>query len=119
MLTGLEATLTSVGIAGVVLVATAALLGGVAQSIVGFGAAFATVPALALTAPELLPGAMLVAALPLSVTMAFVGRADLDRASATRLMGGRFPGIVIGTATSRLPPSSRLKMGEGVTRVLT
>ena len=27
--------------------------------------------------------------------------------------------IVIGTATSRLPSSSRLKTGEGVTRVVT
>lgn len=98
MLAGLEAALLAVGVVGVLLVVTAAVLGGVAQATVGFGAAFATVPALALTAPELLPGAMLVAALPLSVTMAIVGRAELDRVSATRLMVGRFPGIVVGTA---------------------
>ena len=28
-------------------------------------------------------------------------------------------GIVIGTVTSRLPPSRRLKTGEGATRVIT
>ncbi|GEM_PF-174918 len=93
----LGALAVSIGVVGLVLVVTAAVLGGVAQSIVGFGAAFATVPALALTAPELLPGAMLVAALPLSVTMAIVGRGELDRPSANRLMLGRVPGIVIGT----------------------
>lgn len=96
MLAGLEAAVSAVGPLGLVFIVSAAVLGGVAQSTVGFGAAFATVPALALTAPELLPGAMLVAALPLSVTMAIVGRADLDRASATRLMVGRLPGIAIG-----------------------
>lgn len=97
MLAGLEAALSTIGPVALLLIVTAAVLGGVAQSTVGFGAAFATVPALALTAPELLPGAMLVAILPLSTTMAIVGRADLDRASATRLMIGRLPGIVIGT----------------------
>lgn len=92
------ALVVSIGVVGLALVVLAAVLGGVAQSIVGFGAAFATVPALALAAPELLPGAMLVAALPLSVTMAIVGRAELDRSSANRLMVGRLPGIVLGTA---------------------
>lgn len=97
MLAGLEATLSAVGPLSLTFIVIAAVLGGVAQSTVGFGGAFATVPALALTAPELLPGAMLVAILPLSVTMAIVGRADLDRASANRLMLGRLPGIAIGT----------------------
>jgi len=97
VLAGLEATLWTVGSYGLAFIVLAAVLGGVAQSTVGFGGAFATVPALALTAPELLPGAMLVAILPLSVTMAILGRADLDRGSATRLMLGRLPGIAIGT----------------------
>lgn len=97
MLAGLEAVLASIGPLGLLGVIAAAVLGGVAQSTVGFGAAFATVPALALTAPELLPGAMLVAILPLSVMIAVAGRARLDRTSATRLMIGRLPGIAIGT----------------------
>ena len=98
MLAGLEAALSTVGPFGLGFIVIAAVLGGMAQSTVGFGAAFATVPALALTAPELLPGAMLVAVLPLSVTMAVVGRGHLDRASAARLMVGRLPGIAIGTS---------------------
>ncbi|MFO7776771.1 MAG: sulfite exporter TauE/SafE family protein [Nitriliruptoraceae bacterium] len=97
VLAGLEAMVAAVGPLGLTFIVIAAVLGGVAQSTVGFGGAFATVPALALTAPELLPGAMLVAILPLAVTMAIVGRAQLDRRSATRLMLGRLPGIAIGT----------------------
>jgi hypothetical protein len=55
---------------GVPLILVSAVLGGLAQGTVGFGAAFATVPALALIAPELLPGSMLVAVLPLTLAMA-------------------------------------------------
>ncbi|MEX2550642.1 MAG: sulfite exporter TauE/SafE family protein [Nitriliruptoraceae bacterium] len=89
--------LATAGIAGTLLVIAAALLGGVAQGTVGFGAAFATVPALAVTVPELLPGAMLVASLPLSTSMAILERENLDGPAAMRLMLGRLPGIAIGT----------------------
>lgn len=92
------AMLVSAGPLAVLLVAAAAVAGGVAQATAGFGAAFVTVPALALVAPELLPGAMLVAALPLSTVMALRGWAQVDRAAAVRLMLGRVPGIAIGTA---------------------
>lgn len=97
VVSAMSGLVVGIGLAGLLLVMVAAVMGGVAQSTVGFGAAFATVPALALTAPELLPGAMLVAAFPLSVAMAVVGRAELDHGSARRLMIGRLPGIAIGT----------------------
>src|SRR6056297_1447084 len=89
--------LATVGPLAVLLVAAAAVAGGVAQATAGFGAAFVTVPTLALVAPELLPGAMLVAILPLSTVMALRGWRDLDRAAAVRLMLGRLPGIALGT----------------------
>ncbi|MFP4234757.1 MAG: sulfite exporter TauE/SafE family protein [Nitriliruptoraceae bacterium] len=98
MLEVLGVALPAVGLVGLVAVAVAAVLGGAAQSTAGFGAAFVTVPALAVVAPELLPGAMLVAALPLSIVMAVTGWAHLDRAAALRLMLGRVPGIALGTA---------------------
>lgn len=93
----LGATLASIGPVSLAIVVLAALLGGVAQSTAGFGAAFVTVPALAVVAPELLPGAMLVAALPLSTVMAVLGWERLDRPAAARLMLGRLPGIAVGT----------------------
>ena|SRR6056297_3588522 len=89
--------LATVGPLAMLLVAMAAVAGGVAQATAGFGAAFVTVPTLAVVAPELLPGAMLVAALPLSTVMALRGWRALDRAAAVRLMLGRLPGIALGT----------------------
>lgn len=90
-------TLQAIGIAGLSLVLISAVLGGVAQGTVGFGAAFTTVPALAIVAPHLLPGAMLVAALPLTLMMLLLEHRQLDRSSATRLTVARIPGIAIGT----------------------
>lgn len=90
--------LAAMGPLTLVIVLAAAVSGGVAQATAGFGAAFVTVPTLALVAPELLPGAMLVAALPLSIVMALQGWGRLDRPAAVRLMVGRLPGIAIGTA---------------------
>lgn len=97
MIAQLGALLASAGPLLVLLVVAAAVAGGVAQATAGFGAAFVTVPTLALVAPELLPGAMLVAALPLSTVMAVTGWAQVDRPAAVRLMLGRLPGIAIGT----------------------
>jgi len=91
-----------------VVVAMSALLGGVAQSSLGFGAAFAVVPALAFTAPELLPGTVLVGILPLSVVMAVRGRAGIDVPALGRLTIGRFPGIVTGAAVVAVLPTRAL-----------
>lgn len=76
----------------------AALAGGVAQSTLGFGAAFTTVPALAFAAPELLPGSVLVAMLPLTIVMAIRAHRDADVRAVGRLTVGRLPGIVVGAA---------------------
>lgn len=84
------------------MVAIAALLGGAAQSLLGFGAAFTTVPVLAVLAPQLLPGAALVAFLPLSGIMALRERRHMDRDSARRLSVARIPGILAGTVAVRL-----------------
>jgi uncharacterized protein len=91
-----------------VVVATSALLGGVAQSSLGFGAAFVVVPALAFTAPELLPGSVLVGILPLSVVMAVRGRSGIDVPALQRLTIGRIPGIVTGAAVVALLPTRAL-----------
>lgn len=97
----MTATIPGVSAAEVVVVAVAALLGGAAQSVLGFGASFTTVPVLAVVAPELLPGAALVALLPLSTVMAVRERAQMDRGAAVRLSLARIPGILLGTAAVR------------------
>lgn len=97
MFDAVVALIADVGPAGIALVVGATILGGIAQSTVGFGAAFATVPALALVAPELLPGAMLTAMFPLTTLMVFVERGHLDTPAARRLSLARLPGIAVGT----------------------
>lgn len=74
----------------------AAVLGGALQSTLGFGASFTLVPALAVLAPELLPGAVIVAIAPLSVLMIARDRRGLDGWAVGRVSLGRLPGIAAG-----------------------
>lgn len=83
----------------------AAVLGGALQSTLGFGASFTLVPALAVLAPELLPGAVIVAIAPLSVLMIARDRRGLDGWAVGRVSLGRLPGIVAGgLVVAFLPP---------------
>ena len=103
-LCGAGTALCELGVPFLVFVLLAAFLGGAAQSTLGFGAGFTTVPALALVAPVLLPGSVLVAMLPLSLVMVLRAHRDLDRRAFARLSLGRFPGILAGVAVvSALP----------------
>lgn len=99
-------------------VAGAAFLGGVTQGSLGFGASFMAVPALALTAPELLPGAMLVAILPLSIVMALRSRRDIDTHGLVWLTVGRMPGIVVGAVTVAVLPVRALTAAIAVLLLL-
>lgn len=90
------------------LVLVAALVGGLAQSLLGFGAAFTTVPALAVVAPQLLPGSVLVGILPLSVVMYLQARDDVDVRAVGRLSIGRLPGILVGAAIVAWLPTRSL-----------
>ncbi len=95
-------------------VVVAAVLGGAAQSVLGFGAAFTTVPALAVVAPELIPGAALVSFLPLTMTMALRERRHVDHGAATRISLARIPGILAGTLAVKLADPDALAAGVAV-----
>lgn len=97
------------------LVLGSAVLGGAVQSVLGFGAAFTLVPALAVVAPDLLPGAAIVAFLPLSALMVLRERGTLDRVAARRLVLSRIPGTVLGTIAVLVLPVRGL---AGVVAVL-
>jgi uncharacterized protein len=92
----------------------AAVLGGAVQSALGFGAAFTTVPALALLAPRLLPGSIIVAVLPLSVAMIAGQRHRLDHRAVGRITLGRLPGIALGGAVVAVLDVRALTAAVGV-----
>jgi uncharacterized protein len=88
----------SLGAPELLALAVAGTVAGALQSSLGFGASFVMVPTLALVAPEMLPGAILVAVIPLSVGMILVQRDGLDLPAVGRVTLGRLPGIVAGGA---------------------
>lgn len=74
----------------------AAVAGGAVQSVLGFGAAVVTVPAMAVIDVTLLPMASQFAMLPLVSTMVWRGRRDIDLHGAGRMLLGRVPGVAVG-----------------------
>ncbi len=96
----------------------AGVLGGAVQSVLGFGAAFTLVPALAVLAPDLLPGAAITAFLPLSLMMALRERDSLDRRAAGHLLLWRVPGTLLGTAAVAVLPVRGLAAVVAVTLLL-
>lgn len=103
-----------IGLVVLLLVLLAATAGGAVQSALGFGAAFTTVPAVALAAPELLPGSVLVAMLPISAVMVVRAWQDIDRATVVRLSLGRAPGILVGVAAVAVLPVRGLAVVIGL-----
>lgn len=94
-----------VGTAELVAVAVSAALAGALQSTLGFGASFTLVPALAVLAPELLPGAVIVAIVPLSALMIARDRRTIDAGAVGRVSLGRLPGIAAGGLVVAFLPS--------------
>lgn len=86
------------------LVLLAALLGGALQSTLGFGASFTLVPALAVLAPELLPGSVIVAIVPMSLLMIARDRRGFDVHAVGRVSLGRLPGIAAGGVVVAMLP---------------
>ena len=82
--------------AELVLCCLAAVLGGVVQSVIGFGYALLLVPALLFVRVDLVPVAPLVVAAPMVVWLAWVDRAGLDVRGFARVTAGRVPGTVAG-----------------------
>jgi uncharacterized membrane protein YfcA len=68
------------------------------QGAVGFGYALVSAPLLALFAPELVPGPIMLSSLVLSAASGFRERGSIDRRGVTLALAGRVPGIVVGAA---------------------
>ncbi|MEX2625638.1 MAG: sulfite exporter TauE/SafE family protein [Ilumatobacteraceae bacterium] len=75
-----------------------AFIGAVVQGTLGIGLGMVASPVLALTDPDFIPGAVLLAVLPLTVGVAIGERASVDRRGVGLATAGRLPGTVIGAA---------------------
>jgi uncharacterized protein len=99
---------------GVLAVLTSAVMGGALQSALGFGASFTLVPVLAVLAPDLLPGAVVVAIVPMSILMILRDRQGLDAWAVGRVSLGRLPGIALGGVVVALLPGRWLTVAIAV-----
>lgn len=71
-------------------------LGAVVQGTLGIGLGMVAAPLLALTDRDFIPGAVLLAVLPLTVGVAVAERASVDRRGVGLATAGRVPGAVVG-----------------------
>jgi uncharacterized protein len=68
------------------------------QGSVGFGYALVSAPLLALVAPDLVPGPIMLSSLVLSLASGVRERRDIDRRGVAIALAGRLPGVVLGAA---------------------
>lgn len=78
------------------LVLMVAGVGATVQGIVGFGANVVTVPVVAVVAPEALPAALVLWAVPMVIAMAHRERIGVDWSGVGWMSAGRLPGTAIG-----------------------
>ena len=88
------------------------------QGASGIGFAMITAPVLALLAPELLPGCLLVLMLPLNAVVAWQERAAIDRLGARWITCGRVFGAFGGAGVLLLLSTRTLAVAVGLTTLL-
>jgi uncharacterized protein len=94
----------AVGCVGIVFV------GAAVQGTLGIGLGMIASPMLALADPAFIPGAIVIAVIPLSVSVAFRERAAIDRRGAALALAGRVPGVVAGSVAVALMGASALAL---------
>ena len=90
-----------------------AVVGASVQGAIGLGFGLLSAPFLALIDTDFIPGAVLVAVLPLSTSVAVRAYADVDRRSAALALAGRVPGVVAGAFVAAAVSSRALSIGLG------
>ncbi len=101
------------------LIALAVAAGGLLQGSIGVGFALVLSPVLALLAPSLLPGCVLILMLPLNAYVAWRERRAIDRLGATWITVGRFFGGVGGLALLMVLRGDALRLFVGVATIVT
>lgn len=91
----------------VLLLGLIVVLGALTQSIAGFGVAVVSAPFVVMLAPELMPGGMLVASLPLPLIELARNWREVDRIALSWALAGRFVTTPLGVAiVAWLSPNS-------------
>ena len=81
--------------AEVSVLAAAVALGALVQGSLGFGLSLIAVPVFGIVAPSAAPATILLASLPLTVSMAMRERGHVDRAGVVQITLGRIPGTLL------------------------
>jgi uncharacterized protein len=92
-----------------VVVAFAALI----QASVGFGYALLSAPLLALVAPEMVPGPVMVSSMIISFASGWRERGSIDRRGVTLALAGRVPGVVLGAVALAWLPAETMSIVFG------
>jgi uncharacterized membrane protein YfcA len=74
-------------------------LGATVQGTIGIGMGMIASPILVLADRDFIPGAIVIAVVPLGLTVALRERAAIDRAGAGIALVGRVPGVIVGSLT--------------------
>ncbi len=100
-------------------IAASVLFGGLLQGSVGVGFALVVSPVLALAAPGLLPGTVLILMLPMNAFVAWRERRFVDRIGAAWITLGRCAGALAGLAVLAALSAGSLRAFIGFATILT
>lgn len=93
-------------------------LGAVMQASTGVGVGILSSPVLIFVDPDFIPVATLLAVLPLSFTVAWADRHDVDRPGVIAAIIGRIPGIIAGVAVLSIVSDRTLALMVSITVLL-
>lgn len=91
-----------------------ALVAAAVQGSIGLGFGLVASPVLAIVDTDFVPGAVLIAVLPLSTSVTLSSLDDVDRRSAALALAGRVPGVVVGAAIAAAVSARALSIGLSV-----
>ena len=99
-------------------IALSVLAGGLLQGSIGVGFALIVSPVLALLAPALLPGTVLILMLPMNAFVAWRERHSVDRTGTAWITLGRCAGALVGLATLAALSVGSLRVFTGLATIL-
>lgn len=93
--------------------AAVVLMSAILQGVVGFGFSFIVVPALVLIEPTVVPAAVLIMALPMTLMVVSLDRQGVQLRGLADLTLARLAGTVVGVALLKMIPDRQLSVAMG------